>query len=70
MALPLPSPAVGTVIRAGAFRQNLPSPLPACPPASLSSLPCATPGTFKDHSEYSDLPTSSPAGGGRGYVCG
>lgn len=49
-SIPLPSRA--PPIRAGDFRQNLPSPL-ACLPASVplcpSSVPRASPGTFEDY---------------------
>ena len=43
----------------GIFAKTFPIPLPACLPASLpvclSSLPQASPGTFEDYNEYSDL---------------
>lgn len=62
---PPPPSRVHPPIRAGSFRQNLPSPLPACLPVSLTS-PRASLGTFEARSEYSDLPTRALAGRGEG----
>lgn len=44
----------------GLFAKTFPLALPACPPVRLSNPPASVPGTFEDHSEYSDLPTRPP----------